>query len=62
MKTIRIGECDVPRIGLGGNRLRVVPENLGSLREAVAAGVKLIDTPHGRSRDAARGEPWRDRG
>jgi aryl-alcohol dehydrogenase-like predicted oxidoreductase len=39
---------DVPltRIGLGTNRLRNTPENVEFVRDAVAAGVRLIDTAH----------------
>lgn len=44
--TIRIGETEVARIGLGTNRLRHTPGNEAFLREAVAAGTGLIDTAH----------------
>jgi pyridoxine 4-dehydrogenase len=44
MKTFRLAGVEVPRIGLGTNRLS--PENVGFIREAVAAGVRHIDTAH----------------
>ncbi len=37
---------NVARIGLGTNRLRHTPDNVGFLRAAVAAGVQMIDTAH----------------
>jgi aryl-alcohol dehydrogenase-like predicted oxidoreductase len=37
---------DVPRIGLGTNRLTTTPEHVAFVREAVAAGVRHIDTAH----------------
>jgi pyridoxine 4-dehydrogenase len=42
--TFRLAGIDVPRIGLGTNRLRT--EHVGFIREAVAAGVRHIDTAH----------------
>ncbi|MDQ3934137.1 MAG: aldo/keto reductase [Actinomycetota bacterium] len=36
----------VARIGLGTNRLTDTPENVAFVREAVAAGIGLIDTAH----------------
>ena len=44
MKTFRLAGVDVPRIGLGTNRL--TPEHVAFVREAVAAGVRHIDTAH----------------
>ena len=44
--TIRIGDVEVGRIGLGTNRLRHTSENEAFVREAVAAGVGMIDTAH----------------
>jgi pyridoxine 4-dehydrogenase len=41
-----VAGTDVARIGLGTNRLTSTPENLGFLREAVEAGLGLIDTAH----------------
>lgn len=43
---MRIGDVEVARIGLGTNRLRHTAENEAFVREAVAAGVGLIDTAH----------------
>ena len=44
--TFTLGETPLTRIGLGTNRLTHTPENVAFLREAVAAGVGLIDTAH----------------
>jgi aryl-alcohol dehydrogenase-like predicted oxidoreductase len=44
--TIRLGETEVARIGLGTNRLANTPENVAFIKAAVAAGVQLIDTAH----------------
>jgi len=44
--TLRFGNVDVQRIGLGTNRLRETPAHLAFLREAVAAGIGHIDTAH----------------
>jgi pyridoxine 4-dehydrogenase len=46
MATIRLADTDVPRIGLGTNRLRNTAENVAFVKEAVAAGVRFIDTAH----------------
>jgi pyridoxine 4-dehydrogenase len=35
-----------PRIGLGTNRLKNTPENVALVRDAVDAGIRLIDTAH----------------
>jgi pyridoxine 4-dehydrogenase len=43
---LRLGETEVARIGLGTNRLARTPENVAFVREAVAAGVNVIDTAH----------------
>lgn len=43
-RTLTLAGTDVPRIGLGTNRLAV--EDEAFLREAVEAGVGLIDTAH----------------
>ena len=43
---IVLGETEVARIGLGTNRLTMTPENMAFVRDAVAAGVQLIDTAH----------------
>ena len=44
--TLRLGDTEVTRIGLGTNRLTNTPEHVAFIREAVAAGVNLIDTAH----------------
>jgi pyridoxine 4-dehydrogenase len=44
--TLRLGDVEVARIGLGTNRLTNTPEHLAFVREAVAAGVNFIDTAH----------------
>jgi aryl-alcohol dehydrogenase-like predicted oxidoreductase len=43
---LRFGDVEVPRIGLGTNRLRNTPANLALLRAAAAAGLGHIDTAH----------------
>jgi pyridoxine 4-dehydrogenase len=45
-RTLRIGDRDVARIGLGTNRLTRSSRNLAFVREAAAAGIGLIDTAH----------------
>jgi pyridoxine 4-dehydrogenase len=42
----RLGDVELTRIGLGTNRLRNTTENVTFIREAVSAGVNLIDTAH----------------
>jgi aryl-alcohol dehydrogenase-like predicted oxidoreductase len=44
--TVRLGDADIARIGLGTNRLTSTADNHALLREAVAAGVQMIDTAH----------------
>jgi aryl-alcohol dehydrogenase-like predicted oxidoreductase len=44
--TLSIGETILTRIGLGTNRLRNTPQNVEFVRDAVAAGVDMIDTAH----------------
>ena len=44
--TLRIGDADVARIGLGTNRLTNTPENIAFIREAVDLGVGMIDTAY----------------
>jgi pyridoxine 4-dehydrogenase len=44
--TFRLAGVDVPRIGLGSNRLTTAPQHVAFVREAVAAGVRHIDTAH----------------
>ena len=46
MTTYRLAGVDVPRIGLGTNRLTTASEHVTFVREAVAAGVRHIDTAH----------------
>ncbi len=46
MTTFRLAGVEVPRIGLGTNRLTTAPEHVAFVREAVAAGVRHIDTAH----------------
>jgi pyridoxine 4-dehydrogenase len=46
MATLTLGETPLTRIGLGTNRLRNTPENVAFVRDAVAAGIGLIDTAH----------------
>jgi len=43
---VRLGDTELTRIGLGTNRLAHTPENVAFVREAVAAGVGMIDTAH----------------
>jgi aryl-alcohol dehydrogenase-like predicted oxidoreductase len=45
-RTVRLGDTDVVRIGLGTNRLTYTPEHVAFVRQAVAAGIQLIDTAH----------------
>jgi len=45
-RTIRLGDVEVPRIGLGTNRLAHTGENGAFIREAVGAGLRHIDTAH----------------
>jgi len=44
--TLRIGDTDVARIGLGTNRLTNTPENIAFIREALELGVGMIDTAY----------------
>jgi pyridoxine 4-dehydrogenase len=43
---LRLGDAEITRIGLGTNRLTNTPANVAFIKEAVAAGVQLIDTAH----------------
>ena len=43
---MRLGDAEVPRIGLGTNRLSHTSEHVSFVREAVAAGIGHIDTAH----------------
>ncbi len=46
MTALTLGAHSVPRIGLGTNRLRNTEAGIAFIREAVAAGVRMIDTAH----------------
>src|SRR5215210_5036386 len=46
MTSFSLAGVEVPRVGLGTNRLTTAPQNIAFLREAVAAGVRHIDTAH----------------
>ena len=43
---LRLGDTEVTRIGLGTNRLTNTGENMEFVKEAVAAGVDVVDTAH----------------
>lgn len=43
---MKVGDKDLRRIGLGTNRLIHTPENIAFIRDAVKAGVQMIDTAH----------------
>ena len=45
-RTISFGDVEVPRIGLGTNRLAHTAENVELIQESVAAGMRHIDTAH----------------
>jgi aryl-alcohol dehydrogenase-like predicted oxidoreductase len=45
-RTIRLGDVEIPRIGLGTNRLAHTGENVELIQEAVEAGLRHIDTAH----------------
>jgi pyridoxine 4-dehydrogenase len=44
--TLRLADTEVPRVGLGTNRLTDTPEHVEHIRAAIAAGIGLIDTAH----------------
>ena len=44
--TLRLGDTEVARIGLGTNRLTRTPDNVSFVEEAVVAGIQLVDTAH----------------
>ncbi len=46
MNTLQLAGVEVPRIGLGTNRLTTAREHVRFIRDAVAAGVRHIDTAH----------------
>jgi pyridoxine 4-dehydrogenase len=43
---LRLGEAEIVRMGLGTNRLSNTPTNVALVKEAVAAGIGMIDTAH----------------
>jgi aryl-alcohol dehydrogenase-like predicted oxidoreductase len=43
---LRLGEAEIVRMGLGTNRLTNTPTNISFVKEAVAAGMGMIDTAH----------------
>lgn len=43
---LAFGDVELPRIGLGTNRLTNTPANVSFLQAAVDAGVRMIDTAH----------------
>ena len=45
-KKLTLADTEVGRVGLGTNRLTNTPENIAFVKDAVAAGVGLIDTAH----------------
>jgi pyridoxine 4-dehydrogenase len=44
--TIRLGDTEVRRIGMGSNRLEETPQNVAFVRAAVEAGLTHIDTAY----------------
>jgi pyridoxine 4-dehydrogenase len=45
-RSLRLGDVEVPRIGLGTNRLSHTPDHVELVRDAIAAGIRHIDTAH----------------
>ena len=45
-RTVRLGDAEITRIGLGTNRLSRSSRNIAFIQDAVAAGVGLVDTAH----------------
>ena len=43
---MKLGDIDVARIGLGTNRLTKTPEHVALIKDAVGAGLQMIDTAH----------------
>jgi len=43
---LRLGDTEVARIGLGTNRLTNTPDHVAFVRDAVAAGVSLVDSAY----------------
>src|SRR5215211_1220942 len=46
MRTFKLADVEVPRVGLGTNRLTTASEHVEFVRQAVAEGVRHIDTAH----------------
>ncbi len=44
--TVRLGERDLLRIGLGTDRLSNTPKHVAFIREAIELGVRMVDTAH----------------
>jgi aryl-alcohol dehydrogenase-like predicted oxidoreductase len=44
--SLRLGDTEVPRIGLGSNRLSYTDEHVAFIRNAVAEGVRHLDTAY----------------
>jgi aryl-alcohol dehydrogenase-like predicted oxidoreductase len=45
-RTLTLGDSEITRLGIGTNRLRQAPENVELIRQAVAAGIGMVDTAH----------------
>jgi pyridoxine 4-dehydrogenase len=45
-RTVRLGDRELTRIGLGTNRLTDTPENIHFLEQAVETGLDFVDTAH----------------
>ena len=54
-----LGDTEVPRIGLGTNRLTDSEEHVLFVQQAVTAGLRHIDTAHVYTRARASGESER---
>lgn len=44
--SLRLGDAEVPRIGLGTNRLSYSEDHVRLIRDAVGAGIRHVDTAH----------------
>jgi pyridoxine 4-dehydrogenase len=45
-RTIRLGDAEVPRVGLGTNRLSKTSDGVALVKEAIGVGLRHIDTAH----------------